>query len=151
MSQNDSKGLFRRSDGLWEDGMGNFAVVMLRTGGRVQTEGMKNFAFRPSFTSPPIDLSWPADQTIALFPQDVVTALIARNHGRLPTDEEVTTLAVQAPSGTGAPPPTAAPETPVSGPHTEELNLNEPAPAPVSAASSMPWDSAVKPKKGSDP
>ena len=144
MSEKESRGLFRRSDGFWEDGNGNFAVVMLRKA--KSEDGNDQFTFRTSFKAPAIHLTWPTDQKVNLFPYEIVVALLSRGYGRLPREDEIpaapevkkwpaepaTPPQVASTPAEPTPPPSAPPVAPVA---------QEPAPvkpAPVKPAPVKP-------------
>lgn len=90
MSKKDSSVLFRRSDGFFEDGKNNFAVVMLSKTGTVGKLSYLNY--QTSFRSGITRLEYDPSQKIAFFPQQVVEYVVSSKLGRLPTEEEVNEL-----------------------------------------------------------
>lgn len=95
MSDQESKWLFQRSDGLWEDGNGNFAVV-ISVPGRKLEDGLRVFSYRLGYQTPPVTIKWDPDHVISLFPQIVSEAMIRKGYARHPIAEEVEAFEAKA-------------------------------------------------------
>lgn len=92
-SDKHDNGFFQRSDGLWEDGKGNFAAHMLTHSG-IEGEN-KFFTFRSDMVAPATKVVWPADNDVAVFNHTLARALIRRGYARTVTDEEAAAIELQ--------------------------------------------------------
>lgn len=98
-------GFFQRSDGLWQNGDGWFAVVMLTKSG--ETDEFQFFNYRPDFRSETVSVRWALETDIAILPHAVTVALIRRGYARTVTETEMATVTLAAPEGSapgGTPP-----------------------------------------------
>jgi hypothetical protein len=81
------KELHRRADGFVEDHNGNLACVMLTCKRKTATGHLFRFRFSPM--GEVMNVEWPFDQILQIFPPEVTQAMLKRGHARAVTDDEI--------------------------------------------------------------
>lgn len=87
-------GFFQRSDGLWEDGQGNFVVRMVSVSG--QTEDFQFLRYKSNMTAKETTMvQWPLGTDLAVFPYLLATALLNKGYAINPKPDQVAQITMQ--------------------------------------------------------